>query len=180
MNTTAQNNSSRAGHFVANMLNRPLSAMPEVTDAAKKCLTDWVGVALGARQEPAAQAMYHVVNSWQTQGRSRLLLGGTCAPIGAALANGTLAHCLDFDDTHGSSVAHLSGPTWAAVLALGMDRQASEHEMLAAFIAGFEAAVQTLKVASQDCCDGSAANVANVFFFLDSFFGYDIHSTYVV
>lgn len=142
MNTTAQNNSSRAGHFVANMLTRPLSAMPEVTDAAKKCLTDWVGVALGARQEPAAQAMYHVVNSWQTQGRSRLLLGGTCAPIGAALANGTLAHCLDFDDTHGSSVAHLSGPTWAAVLALGMDRQASEHEMLAAFIAGFEVGAQ--------------------------------------
>ena len=142
MNIATSTNSSRAGHFVAGMTARSLSAHPEVLDTAKKCLTDWIGVALGARQEPAARAMHRVVNTWQTQGRSRLLLGGTCAPIGAALANGTLAHCLDFDDTHSSSVAHLSGPTWAAVLALGMDRQASEHEMLAAFIAGFEVGAQ--------------------------------------
>ena len=55
-----------------------------------------------------------------------------------------------------------------------------QEVLFAAFIAGFKAAIQTLEVASQDCCDGSAANIANVFFFLDSFFGYDIHSTYVV
>ncbi len=142
MNTATPTNSSRAGRFVAGMATRSLSAHPEVLDTAKKCLTDWISVALGARQEPAAQAMHCVVNTWHTQGRSRLLLGGTCAPIGAALANGTLAHCLDFDDTHSSSVAHLSGPTWAAVLALGMDLRSSEHEMLAAFIAGFEVGAQ--------------------------------------
>lgn len=142
MNIATSTNSSRAGHFVAGMITRSLSAHPEVLDTAKKCLTDWIAVALGARQEPAAQAMHRVVNTWHTQGSSRLLLGGTCAPIGAALANGTLAHCLDFDDTHSSSVAHLSGPTWAAVLALGMDLRSSEHEMLAAFIAGFEVGAQ--------------------------------------
>ena len=142
MNIATSTNSSRAGHFVAAMTTRSLSAHPEVLDTAKKCLTDWIAVALGARQEPAAQAMHRVVNTWHTQGSSRLLLGGTCAPIGAALANGTLAHCLDFDDTHSSSVAHLSGPTWAAVLALGMDLRSSEHEMLAAFIAGFEVGAQ--------------------------------------
>ena len=142
MNIATSTNSSRAGHFVAGMTTRSLSAHPEVLDTAKKCLTDWIAVALGARQEPAAQAMHRVVNTWHTQGSSRLLLGGTCAPIGAALANGTLAHCLDFDDTHSSSVAHLSGPTWAAVLALGMDLRSSEHEMLAAFIAGFEVGAQ--------------------------------------
>ena len=142
MNIATSTNSSRAGHFVAGMTTRSLSAHPEVLDTAKKCLTDWIAVALGARQEPAAQAIHRVVNTWHTQGSSRLLLGGTCAPIGAALANGTLAHCLDFDDTHSSSVAHLSGPTWAAVLALGMDLRSSEHEMLAAFIAGFEVGAQ--------------------------------------
>ena len=142
MSSTGQNNSSRAAHFVAGMAGRSLEAIPEVLDTAKKCLTDWIGVALGARQEPAAQAMHRVVKTWQSQGRSRLLLGGTCAPIGAALANGTLAHCLDFDDTHGSSVAHLSGPTWASVLALGMEMRSTEQDMLAAFIAGFEVGAQ--------------------------------------
>jgi len=142
LNIATSTNSSRAGHFVAGMTTRSLSAHPEVLDTAKKCLADWISVALGARQEPAAQAIHRVVNTWHTQGSSRLLLGGTCAPIGAALANGTLAHCLDFDDTHSSSVAHLSGPTWAAVLALGMDLRSSEHEMLAAFIAGFEVGAQ--------------------------------------
>jgi 2-methylcitrate dehydratase PrpD len=52
--------------------------------------------------------------------------------------NGTLAHCLDYDDTHIESILHGSGPTWAATLAAGAGRNASERELLSAFITGFE------------------------------------------
>ena len=35
-----------------------------------------------------------------------------------ALANGTMAHCMDYDDTHLDGAGHISGPTWAVALAL--------------------------------------------------------------
>ena len=67
-----------------------------------------------------------------------MLAGGHAAPVPAALVNGTLAHCLDYDDTHIESILHGSGPTWAAALAAGAQRNASERELLSAFITGFE------------------------------------------
>ena len=66
-----------------------------------------------------------------------MLAGGYAAPVAAALVNGTLAHCLDYDDTHIDSILHGSGCTWAATLAAGASRNASER-LLSAFITGFE------------------------------------------
>jgi 2-methylcitrate dehydratase PrpD len=67
-----------------------------------------------------------------------MLAGGHAAPVPAALVNGTLAHCLDYDDTHIESILHGSGPTWAATLAAGARCNASERDLISAFITGFE------------------------------------------
>jgi 2-methylcitrate dehydratase PrpD len=67
-----------------------------------------------------------------------MIAGGHAAAVPAALANGTLAHCLDYDDTHIESILHGSGPTWAAALAAGAQCNAPERELLSAFITGFE------------------------------------------
>ncbi|MEZ5855542.1 MAG: MmgE/PrpD family protein [Hyphomicrobiaceae bacterium] len=113
-----------------------------IIDAARLCLADWMAVAIGAGDEPAGRVVRKTVASWQSKGRSHVLFGGTAAPALAALANGTLAHCLDFDDTHVGAITHTSAPVWAATLALGEERQASEHDMLRAFITGFEVATR--------------------------------------
>src|SRR5260221_7255191 len=113
-----------------------------VVDAAKQCLVDWVGVALGALDDPAARSAAALAAAWQTSGDAWLLTGGTAAPAIAGLVNGTLAHCLDFDDTHLGSVLHSSGPTWAAALALGTHKHLDGAALLNAFIAGFEVATQ--------------------------------------
>lgn len=127
---------SSASTFVA---QAPGRAYPEdVAQLARMCLADWYGVALGARGEPAGEAVRRLVDGWRTRGRAALLFGGTAAAAPAALVNGTFAHCLDFDDVHFPSLAHLSAPTWAAVLALGSETGASERAMLGAFITGFE------------------------------------------
>ena len=47
---------------------------------------------------------------------------------------------MDFDDTHSDALGHISGPTWAATLALATDRNASETDALNAFITGYEVA----------------------------------------
>ena len=111
---------------------------PEVLDAAKMCLVDWFGVALGAAREPAARAVRRVAQSWGPSGGAHILLGPAVAPSSAALANGTMAHCMDYDDTHLDGAGHISGPTWAAALALTEAHSKTEREALAAFICGFE------------------------------------------
>jgi 2-methylcitrate dehydratase PrpD len=137
MSATQQTpNAAAAGRFIAAATQQNFPA--EVVDAARMCLVDTVGVALGARDEPAGQVARKVAGNWGSRGDAQILLGGKAAPAAAALVNATMGHCLDYDDTHVGAVAHLSNPTWNATLAMGLHHGASERAMLAAFIAGFE------------------------------------------
>ncbi|UGY91921.1 MmgE/PrpD family protein [Streptomyces gobiensis] len=67
----------------------------------------------------------------------------------AALLTGTLAHALDFDDTHLPSVLHPSASVVPAALAAGEAAGASGRELIAAVAAGGEVCVR-LGVASYD------------------------------
>lgn len=136
MDRPAQPIGDAASDFIARTRER--THAPEVLDAAKMCLVDWLGVALGAVNEPAAQSVRRLAQKWNTGGRAHILLGPAVAPALAALVNGTMAHCMDYDDTHMDGAGHISGPTWATALALAEQYGANEQEALAAFITGFE------------------------------------------
>lgn len=125
-----------ASAFIEKARSREYPA--DVLDLARMCVADWYGVALGARGEQAGESVRKVVTAWNAPGRARVLFGGTAPAAMAALVNGTYAHCLDFDDVHFPSLAHLSAPTWAAVLALGTESGADHCTMLSAFVTGFE------------------------------------------
>src|ERR1700730_8004209 len=117
---------------------------PEVADLPRLCLADWLGVAIGAGDEPAGRIVRETAARWRSSGRGRGFFWGTpgappAAPF-AALTNGTLAHCLDFDDTYVKAVTHVSAPVWAATLSLGEEVGAEERDLLTAFVAGFETA----------------------------------------
>jgi 2-methylcitrate dehydratase PrpD len=131
-------NGRRIATYIAAAGERPLP--DEVADAARLCLADWIGVALGAAEEPAGRIVRETVAGWRSGGNATVLFGGKAAAPFAALANGTLAHCLDFDDTYVKAVTHTSAPVWAATLALGEETGADEHALLAAFVTGFETA----------------------------------------
>lgn len=137
---TSASNTRSIARFVATLRDRELP--PEVSDTARLCLADWLGVALGALQEPAARVVQATGAQWHTSGRATVLLGGSGAAPIAALCNGTLAHCLDFDDTYVNGITHVSAPVWAAALAVGEEIGADEQSMLAAFVAGFETAAR--------------------------------------
>ena len=57
----------------------------------------------------------------------------------AALANGTLIHGLDFDDTHIGAIYHATAPALAAALAVGEEQNASGQDVLLAYLTGLEA-----------------------------------------
>src|SRR5947207_9022664 len=129
--------------IAAYIAGAPGRALPtEVAEMARLCLADWLGVAIGAADEPAGRIVREVAAAWHSEGPSTILFGGTAAAPFAALANGTLAHCLDFDDTYVKAITHTSAPVWAASLAVGEQIEADEAAMLSAFVAGFETAAR--------------------------------------
>jgi len=131
-----ESNAVLLGRFVSESAGRTLP--DEVLDAARLCLCDWMGVAIGARDESAGVIVRESVAEMGAHGASTVLFGRSTTPALAALANGTLAHCLDFDDTHIGATTHTSAPVWAATIALAEALEADEGQMLHAFVAGFE------------------------------------------
>ena len=83
-----------------------------------------------------------VVSDWaqETSGRRDAVIVGTAlrasAPL-AALANGTSAHALDFDDVS-MRMIHPSATLVPALLAVGESRHLSGRQFLGGYVAGFE------------------------------------------
>jgi len=106
--------------------------------AAARAVLDTIGVTLAGAAEPAARIVQKVVQQDA---------GGPCHVLGtafrssagnAALANGTAAHALDYDDMCFVSLAHPSAPLVAASLAAGEVAGASGRALLDAYVVGFE------------------------------------------
>ena len=111
---------------------------PEVVDAALRALVDYIGVSVGASDDAPVRPVRRIVAAWNAQGGSTIFMGGRTTPALAALANGTMAHAMDYDDTHPGGAGHPSGPCWSTALAMAEHHAAGEGDALAAFITGFE------------------------------------------
>ena len=124
---------ARLGAFLA--AARPPA---EARARAAVALLDTVGVTLAGASEPASRIVQAVV---ATEGGDACAVFGTVGRAsagGAALANGTAAHALDYDDMCFVSLAHPSAPLVPAILAAGELAGSSGPEVLDAYIVGFE------------------------------------------
>src|SRR5205807_939375 len=63
-------------------------------------------------------------------------------PPGAAMLNGTLAHSLDFDDTHAAASLHASAPIVPAAFAAAEMMGADGRNLIAAIVAGYETQIR--------------------------------------
>ncbi len=121
-------------------------ALPaEVRTRAKWLVTDMVGIALRARHEaestPAVLAA--VERLGLAQGNARVIGDERgYSPPGAAMVNGTLAHSLDFDDTHARGSIHPSAPIVPAAFAAAELAGASGRDLVAAIVAGYEVQIR--------------------------------------
>lgn len=111
-------------------------------DVARRVL-DLLGNSLAATGETSATAATAVVREWGGPPAATAVGAGLRVPAAAAaLVNGTLAHSLDFDDTHLPSVLHPSASVIPAAVAVGEARQASGAAVLDAAGFGIEVAVR--------------------------------------
>ncbi|MBI4522900.1 MAG: MmgE/PrpD family protein [Deltaproteobacteria bacterium] len=117
-----------------------LEAIPrEVVDKAKLVVLDTIGVALASSTMDFGQMVLDLARTLGGSEDSRLI--GTpyrVAAANAALANGTLAHGLDYDDTLEEAIVHTGCCCAVTALAVGEEMKLSGREMLQAIVAGTE------------------------------------------
>ncbi len=108
---------------------------------ARLSLMDWAAVSLAGLAEPVAGMLRHLVA--EEAGAAQATVFGLAAKVparAAALANGTLSHALDYDDTHFAYVGHPSVAVFPAALAMAERQGASGAAFLEAALFGMEAA----------------------------------------
>lgn len=125
--------------FVQGAPLRPLDA--GAIQAAKPLVLDLLGVTVAGSGEPVAQIARGFVSGFG--GRPVATVVGTPrkAPSSlAAMANGTMAHALDYDDGDDVICGHPSAPILPAALAVGEEEDASGPDVLRAYILGIDVA----------------------------------------
>ncbi|WP_067568531.1 MmgE/PrpD family protein [Nocardia acidivorans] len=111
-------------------------------DAARRVL-DVLGNSLAALHTPPAVAVRTLVDEWGGRPQATALgLPGALPEPSAALLGGTLAHAMDFDDTHLPSVLHPSASVVPAALAVAESRNTTGPRLLDAVAIGIEITIR--------------------------------------
>lgn len=132
---------------------------PELVHDVERRVLDVVGNSLGATTYEPARIALRVARAWGGTEQATALGSGARFPAAAAaLVNGTLAHTLDFDDTHLPSVLHPSASVVPAALAVAEAEGRSGLDAIVAIAVGDEINVR-LGSAGFD-----AENNVNLFF----------------
>jgi 2-methylcitrate dehydratase PrpD len=106
---------------------------------ARNAFIDTLGVTLAGAVEPASRIVQKLVELEGCAPHSSVFGTQLRTSVSwAALANGTAAHALDFDDMCFVSLAHPSAPLVTAAMAMSEELGASGKAMLEAYVLGFE------------------------------------------
>ncbi len=119
-------------------------ALPQtVVDSVKDRVLDTLGICLASSSQHLADGLLQMLTAWGGAPESGVIGGGRYPAPAAALVNGTLAHSLDFDDTHLPSVLHPSASVIPAVLAVSESVKATGADVIAAAAVGLEITIHT-------------------------------------
>lgn len=119
-----------------------------VVVAAQRHLFDGLATAVGAVRRGQGSAAITVALGLGGPEESTLIGSSNriSAPA-AALANGTLVHALDFDDTHAGGLVHATSVVLPAALAVGEATESSGRQVLDAAVTGLEIATRVASAA---------------------------------
>ena len=121
---------------------------------AQLSLFDWMVVSLAGADQPLADIIRNFV---VTEGGVEIaaVTGGSMRlpARAAALANGTISHALDYDDTHFAYIGHPSVAIFPAALAAAEEMRGSADDVINAFLLGAEATCRIGMVLGRDHYD---------------------------
>lgn len=115
----------------------------EVVHAAKRCLLDWVGVALAGSQHESVSILLDVLVNEGSSREAKIIGRDIKTDIfNSAFLNAFMAHIHDFDDTHLYTFLHSSPPLGSSIFALSNRVPINGKDALLAFVVGFEVATR--------------------------------------
>ena len=130
--------------FVAQVADTRLEDLePAAVEAVTAAFIDTIAVMIDARDEETPRRVREALSGMFGAEGSCVLVGQDGPGVAEALAlvhNGTLAHVLDYDDTHGDVGGHASALLVPTILTVGESVGASGAQMLLAYAVGLEVA----------------------------------------
>lgn len=124
-----------------------------VVKSVQRSIMDAVGVSLAASGlEPVCRPFIELARTLAGQGRAHVLGCNFTAPAAyAALANGAMAHALDYEDVHEPSSTHPNAAPVAAALALAEELgNVDGKRLIAAVAVGSEVAIRLALARTDD------------------------------
>jgi len=145
-NLSASAVSEQLGAFAAAL--RWEDVPPEVRSRARHLILDAVGCALAARRFGFSSTALQGILDLAGEGESVVIGQKRRLPLrDAVLANGILAHGLDYDDTHSEGIVHLTVSAFPTALGVAVHEDLPIKDLLAAYIVAVEAGARLGAVA---------------------------------
>jgi 2-methylcitrate dehydratase PrpD len=114
---------------------------PATITMARLCVLDWFGLAIAGAREPVSLLLREAVLAEGAKPAATALGHGRMFSLRqAALLNGTAGHALDYDDVNLAMHVHPTTVILPPLLALAEARGLGGQALIAAFVAGYEAA----------------------------------------
>ncbi|QEL27354.1 MmgE/PrpD family protein (plasmid) [Bosea sp. F3-2] len=111
----------------------------EVRTQVKKLILDTIGCCIGGASTPWSRVSTQFVLDEGGSAEATVICEGQKVPADyAMMANGALAHSLDFDDVHHSSALHIAGVIAPAAIATAEKLGSTGKDIITAFAAGFD------------------------------------------
>ena len=116
---------------------------PEAIALAKQGILDSIGVALAGSLEDDGRIITDYIRRLGQKEEAIVFGAGfRSSAEGAAMANGVMAHALDFDDTNHPGLCHPSCHLMPTVMALGEARKASGADIITSYLVGLDVDVK--------------------------------------
>jgi len=110
-----------------------------VVEKTKMHFLDTIGVTIGAFDQPWSEMVIELVKQTQGSAQSKVIgLDGKYPAMMAALANGTMAHGIDMDDSGAEGWAHPGACLVPSGFAVGENEKISGKELITALLLGYE------------------------------------------
>src|SRR5262245_10715742 len=140
MSATNQVGVSVIEQLAAYAAAEPFDKLPDAAvRAARRAILDTLGVTLAGSVEITAERVRGLVAHRAGSDEATIVGASFRGSVeDAALANGTAAHALDYDDLHQSLSGHPSVPVLPAALALAEREHLSGAALITAFVVGVE------------------------------------------
>lgn len=113
----------------------------DVRHAATLRILDGLGCGVAAATRNEAPYL-DIASGFGSSEEASIIGGAQASAPAAALANGTLIHALDFDDTHDDALIHATAVILPAALAVAQQVHAGGSGLIDAVVAGYEVALR--------------------------------------